>query len=253
MFWRLITIGLWAAITVAVVVRLWKTWKAIKESDGSVFQAVLFGKPFWMLLFWAFTTAGFMMFIVEETMQIRGFGRYGLQQAKLWREAAEAVNDSVDALQRDRGILRFMSILNPPAGYVFGRYADAEAKKLEWEMTRIEAELANINSRVTIIEDKLKIKPIETGPDPPHSPSRPRQMADVTIQGVGKLSFPKQIDYQTHAERIEESKAMVFVTQFGRKYHRSSCRSIKGRQGVRRITETEAMTEDKTPCLRCKP
>ncbi len=230
----------------------------------SLLRAIVSSKETWKMLFWAFTTAGFMMFIVEETMQIRGFGRYGLQQAKLWNEAANACNYSAKAVRRDRTIMNMLSLLNPPAGYVFKRYVDAEEKKLGWEMQRIEKELGKINSRVTLIENQLKIAPIITSkevvvakaliPDDigklsaiPAKPVFPIATAD------GGLSYPRQIDYTTHADRIERKAESVYVTKFGRKFHRLDCGTITGKAGVVKMPITEAIAEDKEPCLRCKP
>lgn len=215
-----------------------------------IFQAILTSKEFWRTLFWAFTTAGFMMFIVEETMQIRGFGRYGLQQGRLWEEAAKASNYSVSALKRDRFVINALTILNPPAGYVFSRYCDAEEKKLGWEMTRIESELKKLDSRVTLIENELRIRPIGL-PENINISARPVAMPIEAAKAA--LSYPRQIDYQTKADRDQVNKNFVYVTAFGRKFHRSACRSVVGREGVRKITREEALSEDKTPCLRCKP
>lgn len=227
----------------------------------TLLKAIATSKETWKTLFWAFTTAGFMMFIVEETMQIRGFGRYGLQQAKLWDEAARACNYSVEAVKRDRSIIKLLSFLNPPAGYVFTRYVDAEEKKLVWEMQRIDKELGKLNSRVTLIEGKLEVKPIEVahdkGPDLPAgigkvdaTPSRP---VFPIAQADGGLAYPRQIDYTTHAERVSRAQPFVYVTKYGRKFHTIKCRSVTGRQGVVKLSRTEALADNKEPCLRCKP
>ncbi len=224
---------------------------------GVYVLATVRSKSFWKILFWAFTTAGFMMFIVEETMQVRGFGRYGLQQGKLWQEAAVAANYSVGALVRDRSIIKVLSLLNPPAGYVFGRYVDAEEKKLGWEMKRIESELKKLNSRVEIIENKLQLSPV--APKLKQVSILPAKLTDIPLIPArlpapdGKLFYPRQVDYQTHAQRVQKAQNSVYVTQYGSKYHRLTCSSIKGRNGVRRLTPTEAAGDDKTPCLKCKP
>lgn len=212
-------------------------------------QALVMSRAFWTTLFWAFTTAGFMMFIVEETMQVRGFGRYGLQQGKLWQEAAVAANYSVGALTRDRGIIRVLSVLNPPAGYVFKRYVDAEEKKLGWEMKRIESELKKLKSRVRIVENRLQLNPISV---------LPTKLTDIghlskLTAPEAKLFYPKQVDYQTHDKRVKRVKDQVYVTLYGSKYHRGTCSALRGRNGVRKLPESEAVGEGKTPCLRCKP
>lgn len=214
--------------------------------------AILKSKEFWKTLFWAFTTAGFMMFIVEETMQIRGFGRYGLQQGKLWQEAAKASNYSVDAVKRDRAIIKVLTVLNPPAGYVFGRYCDAEEKKLSWEMMRIEKELGKLKSRVTRIEGKLEIRPLTVPDEIGKIAANPAERVFPIATANGGLRYPRQIDYVTAAERGKTSN-LVYITKYGAKYHKQSCRSVTGREGVRALTKLDAQQEGKTPCLRCKP
>lgn len=227
-----------------------KKWLANLNSNiGLIFWSTIKSKAFWKTCFWAFTTAGFMMFIVEETMQVRGFGRYGLQQGKLWQEAATAANYSVGAMRRDRTIIKILSVLNPPAGYVFGRYVDAEEKKLGWEMKRIESELQKLNTRVKIIENELRIRPVSLIPETLTDISPlPARMPKPT----SKLSYPKQIDYQTHDQRLNRSQDAVYLTKYGSKFHRPGCGSIKGR-GARKVGKAEAVGDGKTPCLRCKP
>lgn len=220
----------------------------LSDKIGVIIWTTIKSKTFWKTCFWAFTTAGFMMFIVEETMQVRGFGRYGLQQGKLWQEAAVAANYSVRAMKRDRFIIKTLAVLNPPAGYVFKRYVDAEEKKLGWEMKRIESELGKLKSRVTIIEQELRLRPITLLPEVADISATPIQMP----KPASKLSYPKQIDYQTHDQRLNRSQNMVYLTKYGGKFHNIGCGSIKGRQ-VRKVSKSEAVTEGKTPCLRCKP
>jgi len=228
--------------------------KNLKIKISTFIGSIFFSKTFWRTAFWAFTTAGFMMFIVEETMQVRGFGRYGLQQGKLWQEAAVAANYSVKALERDRGIIKALSILNPPAGYVFKRYVDAEEKKLGWEMKRIASELKKLNSRVEIIEKTLRIKPVNLLPEEigklaasPATPVFPIAQVD------GGLRYPRQIDYVTHDQRVQVQKGFVYVTQYGSKFHKISCRSLKGRNQVLKLPKTEAENDGKSGCLICKP
>ena len=83
------------------------------------------------ILLFCIGTAGFSAFIVEETMQVRGFGAYGLQQGKLWQEAARYSNECVDLLERDRRTLKILRWFNPLTGHIFLRYADAEEMKLQ--------------------------------------------------------------------------------------------------------------------------
>lgn len=276
MSWMIPMSLIWMVITGALIYRIYLSIKGRRAQQNRVFQAmqdqgedfdpaenplpkpalraIVTSKEFWRTLFWAFTTAGFMMFIVEETMQVRGFGRYGLQQGKLWQEAATAANYSAGALRRDRGIIKALTLLNPPAGYVFGRYVDAEEKKLSWEMQRIEKELSKLNSRVTVIEETLRIKPINTIPDAVGKlaavPARP---VFPIAQADGGLRYPKQIDYTTHDQRVKTQKGFVYVTQYGQKFHRVSCRSLKGRNQVLKLPKTQAEADGKTGCYICKP
>ncbi len=255
MFWLLITSILWLVITGITIYCCVKMVIMIRQADGKVFQTVVLSKGFWMLLFWAFTTAGFMMFIVEETMQVRGFGRYGLQQGKLWTEAAEAANYSIKAMEKDKRIIRFLSFINPPAGYVFGRYVEAEEKKLQWEMKRIEKELKKLSSRVEIIEERFSIKPLDIPLPKAISKveAKPASVIFPIATPDGGLRYPRQVDYKTHAERLNRTQPEVYITASGSKYHKIDCRWVKGRSGIRKVSISEARSDDKEPCLTCKP
>jgi len=220
----------------------------------SFFQALVTSRAFWLVTMWLITTSGFMMFIVEESLQVLGFGRYGLESSKLWPEAADACNYSAQFLSSSDKLIDTLAIFNPLAGYVFGRYIDAEEKKLMWEMQRIEKELERLKGRLTIIENELRIRPISpelitvsargrpVGPDMPPKP---------------KLSYPKMIDYETHAERVEEQAGYVWATASGKKYHNFSCGSLRKdeevRSGVRKLIREQAISAGLEPCKRCKP
>ena len=230
----------------------------------SFFQSLVTSKAFWVITFWLITTSGFMMFIVEESCQVLGFGRYGLESSKLWPEAADACNYSAEFITSSAILIDTMAIFNPLAGYVFGRYMDAEEKKLLWEMQRIEKELEKLGQRIAIVEkqgnriaNELRIRPISPElitvsargrPVGPEMPPKP------------KLSYPRAIDYETHAERVEDQSGMVYVTRTGTKYHKMFCRWLRTNMGkgpdrpdIRKITRSEATIDGLSPCGTCKP
>lgn len=278
---KLATIAFWLFFTGVIVYYVVQTMKARKEhgrrfeeylgelkwcehtGEGkpeevkkprSFFHSLVMSRAFWVLTFWLITTSGFMMFIVEESCQVLGFGRYALQSSKLWPEAAEAANYSAEFIASSGKLIDIMAIANPFAGYVFGRYIDAEEKKLMWEMQRIEAELVKLKGRLTTIENELRIRPISpelitvsargrpVGPDMPPKP---------------RLSYPRHIDYKTQAERIQGQSEMVYRTSSGGKYHKMFCRWLmedgRLKNNVTKITRDEAITEGLTPCRTCKP
>jgi len=220
----------------------------------SLFHSIIMSRAFWILTFWLITTSGFMMFIVEESLQVVGFGRYALNQSKLWPEAADAANYSASFIASSDKLIDTLAIFNPLAGYVFGRYIDAEEKKLMWEMQRIEAELKKVKGRVTIIENELRIRPISPElitvsakgrPIGPEMPPKP------------KMSYPKQIDYKTHAQRVEDQSEMVYITVSGTKYHKMFCRWLMKdgqlKDNILKVTREQAIRDGLTPCGTCKP
>ena len=194
------------------------------------------------LLLFAIGTAGFAAFIIEETMQVRGFGAYGLQQAKMWHEAADYSNQCVDLLERDRKTLRLLRWFNPLTGHIFLRYADGEEMKLQAQMKRIEYELKQLDRRVSIVEGKLKTNHIELPAE-----------RDTKLPVSQPISYPKQIDYQTHDERVEEALTKVVATRTGKKYHRKSCSTIQNREVIEYESREAAEKAGLSPCRRCRP
>lgn len=188
-------------------------------------------------------TAGFSAFIIEEAMQVRGFGAYGLQQSKLWHEAAQYSNKCADLLERDRKTLQILRIFNPLTGHIFLRYADSEEMKLQAQMTRIEYELKQLDKRVTIVEGKLKTNHIEI----------PEEGRGQELPVKAKIEYPKQVDYETHAERVKDAREEVVATKFGTCYHKKSCPSIKGKEAKVYASKEEAETDGLRPCRRCRP
>lgn len=187
-------------------------------------------------------TAGFSAFIIEETMQVRGFGAYGLQQAKMWHEAATYSNQCVDLLERDRRTLQILRWFNPLTGHIFLRYADGEEMKLNAQMKRIEYELKQLDRRVTIVEGKLKTNHIEI-------PKERGQKLPV----AAAIAEPKQIDYQTHNERVEKALIKVVATRSGKKYHRKSCSTIQNKEVTIYESREDAEKAGLSPCRRCRP
>lgn len=177
---------------------------------------------------WVFVTTGFMLFILEEASQVRGFGRYSLLQGRMWTAAEQAAKEDKVFNNLNHTIARVSMFINPIAGYTFTRYFDSESVKLEREMQRIDKELGRLDSRVTFIEKKLDIKPI----------------AEETIQ-QSEIQPVKQIDQQ-----VKEEKPMFVATLFGKKYHRPSCRFVRNKE-VREVTDPEA--DGLEPCQVCRP
>lgn len=234
-----------------------KRLTAIRDSVGGFIASKLTSWTWWKaafkFYFWLFTAVAFSMFIVEEACQVIGFGRYTLISGKLYAEAAEACNYSAKFLATSRKLIRIGGIVNPMSGYVFGRYIDAEEKKLQWEMQRIEKELAKVKKRITLIENELRIRPIvpelitvsaSPGERPP-MPPKPQ------------MSYPKMVDYETHAERLTEQAGRVWRTFSGGKYHKFNCRWLRKdeeiRSGVESLTRLEAIKEDLESCGTCRP
>ena len=91
------------------------------------------------------STAGFMMFIIEEAQQQRGFATFPLVQGKMWQEAHEAATFEMKSVLLDRKILAAMYPLNPFAWYFFDRHTDAVQFRIEQSFLRINKELAEMN------------------------------------------------------------------------------------------------------------
>lgn len=195
---------------------------------------------------------GFTCFIIEESMQTRGFGRYSLIQGKMWSEAATLCNESAELLSFEKGFLRVNQVVNPIFGWVYYRYAQAEEMKLWGEMKRIEKELAGLGNRMTVIEGKLEVKPIDITPTG-NNPQTPVAQIDLTQNEIRPV---KQVDYKTHAERVEQAidaKVTGFVkTPSGKKYHRPGCRTVSGKQ-VQQLTKEQIDEMQLTPCMVCSP
>lgn len=197
----------------------------------------------------AIGTAGFAAFIIEETMQVRGFGAYGLQQAKMWHEAAIYSNRCVDLLERDRRTLRLLRWFNPLTGHIFLRYADGEEMKLQAQMQRIEYELKQLDKRVTMVEGKIETKKIKINP----AGGMVKAERDTKLPVNQPIKYPKQIDYQTHDERVADAQSQVVATKFGRKYHLKSCPSIRGKEVTVYESHEDAVKAGLSPCRRCRP
>ena len=175
-------------------------------------------------------------------MQVRGFGAYGLQQSKLWHEAAVYSNQCVDLLQRDKRTLRMLRWFNPVTGHIFMRYADAEEMKLQAQMTRIEFELKQLDKRMTLVEGKLKPTLIQV-----------KKERDTKLPVNTPIAYPRQVDYETHAERVTDVQSQVVTTKFGRKYHLKKCPSVAGREVTVYESREDAAKAGLTPCRRCRP
>ena len=90
---------------------------------------------------WLFFTIPFLLFIMEESVQTLGFGRFTLIQGKLWTEALEATktDKKVNSICLTASVISVP--LNPLAGGVFTLYFIADRDKMKREVMRIENEL----------------------------------------------------------------------------------------------------------------
>lgn len=199
-------------------------------------------------------TAGFTAFMIEEKQQSLGFGIFSYQQLKQYPKVLEAAEFCLADAKRDLRALKVLNWFNPITGWAFVNYGEATIKKLTWQIDSVETRLKKVEVDIAKLQEAV---------NPTQSARLPPDIADAKLKpsppvfpvstAEGGLRYPKQIDYQTHAERLNRAKDAVYVTEYGRKYHRLSCRSLKGRDGVRRLTESQATADDKTPCRRCKP
>lgn len=46
---------------------------------------------------------------------------------------------------------------------------------------------------------------------------------------------------------------VVYVTRYGKRYHRENCSTIRGHITKRAVSRSEAIGMGKTPCRKCKP
>lgn len=198
------------------------------------------------------TMMGFACFMLEESMQTRGFGRFILTSGKMWAEAGDMCNTSMSMLEKEKGFMKLNSYINPFFGWVYFRYAQSEEMKLMAEMKRIEMEISRINGRLEIVENRLQVKPIDLTPEK-GGELQSLEGIDLTQDEIRPV---RQIDYETHPERVEaaiKAKTTGYVaTQFGQKYHRPGCRTVKNKLTIE-LTAEDIAKRNLTPCMICRP
>lgn len=55
------------------------------------------------------------------------------------------------------------------------------------------------------------------------------------------------------AEMAAGNADVVYVTRYGKRYHRKNCYTIRGHFTKHAVSRSEAIGMGKTPCRKCKP